>query len=223
MVFCWHIPNFVNASWYKELAWGIEPIRVAEREIRRIQIQINGLLSYAVPIHQINNPDSDFPKGTRKICFWIHHKDTITYSQPVLQSACFSHNLRLTMVTQKNSFFRQLQEPIQKKKQIYYCTKLVPKSLKSPSICNRRPTSKRDETPQRLVYVLWVSDGRGGWQNILRCSINISTSLSSNVQELWICNRFIKGGINDGALCSHFQVVTSGYKTVLILDGGYDY
>ena len=31
MVFCLHIPNFVNASWYKELAWGIEPIRVAER------------------------------------------------------------------------------------------------------------------------------------------------------------------------------------------------
>ena len=190
-------------------------------EIRRIQIQINGLLSYAVPIHQINNPDSDFPKGTRKICFWIHHKDTIRYSQPVLTVHAFPTIWGWQCSLRKIASFDNRKN--QSKKKNYYCTNLVPKSLKSPSVCNRRPTSKRDETPQRLVYVLWVSDGRGGWQNILRCSINISTSLSSNVQELWICNRFIKGGINDGALCSHFQVVTRLKKTALILDGGYDY
>ena len=119
--------------------------------------------------------------------------EPITFSKPVLQSACISHNLRLATFTQKNSFFRQWQEPIQKTKFIIARTWYL-------NLWNRPPFATGDQlqtgwnTTAVSLCVVGVQ-GRGGWQNILKWWINISTSLSSNVQELWICNRLYREGL----------------------------
>ena len=116
-----------------------------------------------------------------------------TFSQPVLLSACISHNLRLAIFTQKNSFFRFMARTNPKPKLI------VPRTWYL-NLWNRPPFVTGDQLPNGMkqhaasLCVVGVQ-GRGGWRNILKWSKNISTSLSGNVQELWICNRLYREGL----------------------------
>ena len=176
MVYCLHLPNFVNASWYKELAWGIEPIRVAERVCSFRWIQ-NGfripfgksgesflkkdsldlkseesksrLTDYWATLFQFTRSIIRIQicrKERGKSVFGFTIRNTITFSQPVLQSGCISHNLRLAMFTQKNSFFRQWQEPIQKK------NKFIIARTWYLNLWNRPPFATGDQLPNGMKH-----------------------------------------------------------------------